>query len=575
MSTTSTYLVVDNSFHIIEKNESIISKVSFFVYNYLINPIIFNKSNRISLINYPQTILDIEHKPLDWFTLTKFMYDLNKFENKVQSIDLLSIITDILQSISPTAKKLKKCDIIIISAFNSNYDWENYENKIKYTLKTFDNINLILIDSFDFNQKDNYIHQNNIEILSSSIVNSNMNNIQSCTYTLQDAIDSLTKFPFLVPKFKKPVEIYNFKLELLGISDLEFNISAYPFAKKTSFTDYISSTSIDSENHEKIKDKYQFYYEEENKDNGEIEIKEIQNPTFLINSYKFGTSNLLITDLPKNIFNLNSMKSMIITSFVPKSSIPPWYLKQDSLIIFPSSKIIKNQSNLIEKDFSLYSELWYSMVRLDVVGLVRFVKKNGMDIKYGLIFPEGFIDANSEITGNVDFGCFIFIETIFKDDEKLVNLPNLLKMEVDSKIENEIDNLVDSFLIDDNEKPEIDSCIVSMNNILNNDIFYNLRENLIEQEQDESNDNNSNLLSNTITNSIRKFNNPLMSIERLIYLMSYFVLKNHLEKDGNFHMTLYDMYEEQGIPDEVIKKWLDIASQSGVFTPKELNKLYR
>lgn len=54
MSTRSIYLIVDNTSLIRRKGDSALSLVSFFVYNYLINPIVFNKSSKVSLIKVPK-----------------------------------------------------------------------------------------------------------------------------------------------------------------------------------------------------------------------------------------------------------------------------------------------------------------------------------------------------------------------------------------------------------------------------------------------------------------------------------------------------------------------------------------
>lgn len=613
MSARSTYLLVDNSFYIEQQNESLLSRISFFVYNYLINPVVFNRTNKVSLIKYPQSVTDVDHQPLDWYRITAFMASLRESSEigNDGAVDLMSTVTDILQSVSFSAKKLKSCDIIVVSAFDSKYDWDVYESKMKHVIESNDNINLILIDTMmDASENDNYFK--NLDIINNSIISANINNVQNFVYTLQDAIASHTKVSYLTPKFKKPVEIYSYKLQILGLPDLEFNISAYPFVKRSSMSDYMTSTKIDAKHHEKLKYKYVSYYEEYNNDKNkpdEKETKEISNPSFIIEGYKFGTSSFLVTDLPNNVFNLNSLKSMTITSFVPVSSIAPWYLNPDSLVIFPSGKDVKNnkEAGRLDKDVAMYSELWYSMVRLKVAATVRYVKKNGADVKYGLLYPQGFVDSYAESTGAVDYGCFIFVQTIFKDDEKLVNLPDLLKMKMkDPKVETEMDDLVDSFCIDRGES-RIESRTVSMNNTPINDVFYNLREDILEkdeideeEEHAEESHNNQNgenveektgeekaentenelntkkndILTNTITHAIRKYNNPLMSIERLIYLLSYFVVTNHLEKGGDNAMSLYDMYEEQGIPDGIIKKWLATAEQ-GVFRPTDLNEMYK
>lgn len=590
MSLRSTYLLIDNIDHIHSSNESTLSLISFFVYNYLINPIVFTKSNRVSLIRHPQSTLEVQHKPLDWYQITNFLSALENTSIST-SKDLTASILDILQTIvfnNLKSKSKSTTDVIIISPLNINYDWNSTGDKIKYIIQSNDKINLIFIDSFLQSQSSN--HDENINYINNTILNSNINNEQNFMYSLSDAISALTKSSLFTPKFKKPVEIYSYKLQILGLSDLELNISAYPFVKKNSMSDYISTTKIDSQTHSKIKDKYIYYYENKNTNNSRSfesdDINEIKNPEFIIEGYKFGTSNFLITDLSPKILNLNSIKSMVITAFVPKHTIPPWYLKQDSLIILPSSKNVKQKSETIDKDMAIYSELWYSMVRLNVVAMVRYVKKNGMDIKYGLLYPQGFIDEQAEYSGIIDFGCFIFVETVFKDDEKLVNLPNLLKMEIsDEKIQTEMDNLVDSFCLDhdDNDDDDddidnkIEACAISMNNIPANDIFYGLREEILTASGLSPNQApGKHLLSNTITSKINKYNSPLMSIDRLIYLTSYFIIQQHLQEnptDNNHqNFSLYELYEKYGIPLDIIEKWLDNAKEDRLFRPQFLVK---
>lgn len=566
--------------------------VSFFVYNYLISPIVFNKSNKVSLIRHPQAATDVDNRALSWSDIVRFVASLERPPDG--DTDLMHAVTDILQSVSFGVNKLKSCDIIIVSAFDSDYDWELYGSKIKALVEAHDNLNLIFVDSYaaatsddSAEPRDKY-HDANIKYINNSVVNANMNNEQNFTYTLGDAISALTKFSLFTPKFKKPVEIYSYKLQLLGIPDLELDISAYPFVKRSTLTDYVTSTSIDTKTQQRIREKYVYYYEEEGKEKenfGEKEAKEIQNPEFIIEGYKFGTSNFLLTDLPANVFSMNSIKSMIIASFVPKSTVPPWYLHQDSLIVLPSSKNVKNGSHTINKDMAIYSELWYAMVRLNVVAMVRYVKRNGTDVKYGILYPQGFVDEQSEMSGIIDFGCFIFVETIFKDDEKLVNLPDLLNWKIkDPKLETKMDALVDSFCLDKDDAdsdaddlPTVESCVVSMNDIPNNDIFYGLREEILEESglsSDQQGD--PHLLVKTVTSAIRKYNHPLMSIERLVYLISFFILQQHMQEDGGGDsVSLYSMYEKHGIPMQVIEKWLDTAKTGGVFRPTALNKEYK
>lgn len=600
MSARTTYLLVDNTSHVLRANESALSLVSFFVYNYLINPIVFNKSNKVSLIRHPQAVTDADNRALAWNDIVRFVAALETPHggDPANQTDLMKAVTDVLQSVSFGLGRLKSCDVLVVSAFDFDYDWELFGNKIKTLVETHDNLNLIFVDSYAASTsadslaeaRDKY-HDANIRYINKTVVNANMNNEQNFTYTLGDAISALTKFSLFTPKFKKPVEIYSYKLQLLGIPDLELDISAYPFVKRSSLTDYVASTSIDVRTQQRIKEKYVYYYEEEGteKENfGEKEAKEIQNPEFIIEGYKFGTSNFLLTDLPANVFSMNSIKSMTIASFVPKSTVPPWYLHQDSLIVLPSSKNAKNGSHTINKDMAIYSELWYAMVRLNVVAMVRYVKRNGTDVRYGILYPQGFVDEQSEVSGVIDFGCFIFVETIFRDDEKLVNLPDLVNRKIsDPKLESEMDALVDSFCLDTDDVdddvdqpddlPTVESCVVSMNDIPNNDMFYGLREEILEESgltSDQQGD--THLLAKTVTTAIRKYNHPLMSIERLVYLISFFILQQHMQEAGGGDPTsLYSMYEKHGIPMQVIEKWLDTAKTGGVFRPTALNKDYK
>lgn len=560
------------------QDEPSVQKITVFVYNYLINPINFNKSNKVALLSHPVDLDNTIPKSLEWCTLTKYISSLLNNKHSTDT-DLFESVDKIFQSLIYTANKLKSCDIIIISDFNNNYNWGKNGEKLQTYLKSYSNINLVCIDCFS-SDTDTELHDENIDFLNNSILSINENNENNFLYTIPEVITSLTKQSLITPKFKKPVEIYSYKLKILDIPDLEFNISAYPFVKRSSLTDYITSKSIDPKTQTKINEKYIYQYEDIKDDKtGEKELKEINNPELIIDGYKFGTSNFLITDLPNDILQLNSEKSMIITGFFPKNKIPPWYLKQDSLIILPYSKNIKKDgTSLVEKDTFMFTELLYSMIRTKVFATVRFVKKNGNDVKYGVLFPQGYVDKLTEMRGSMDFGCFIFVETIFKDDEKLVNLPNYLNMKIkDPKLQDEMDDLIDSYCIDkmdvddDNDEIPRETLAVSMNEIPMNDMFYNLRQSILEQQDEETKDKENQttnkILSDTVLMDIRKYNHPLMDFERLIYLCSYFILQQHLLSNGDPEMSLYSMYEKQGLPMQVINKWLDVAKEGQLFRP--------
>lgn len=585
MSFKTTYFLVDNTHHLESKDKLSVSIVSFFTYNYLISGSVFNKSNKVALLNYPWLDFNnVSPKALEWKDLALFMDTISKTEPPPGSCraDLVESLTDLLQSVCFSGPSSKTTDIIVVSAFEGKYSWATCQSKMQSVLKSYDKINLICVDS---STSTSCTHEENLEILNRSILGSNSNNEKNFLYTIQDAVAALTKTRLLAPKFKKPVEIYSHTLQILGLAGLELNISAYPFVKKSSLHDYLPTKSIDSKLHTSIKEKSIFYYEERegNKqgsdEDASIKLKEITDPEFITDGYKFGTSSFLLTDLPSDFLKMDTVKSMVITSFFPKDTVPPWYLKQDSLIVLPYSKNYtrRSEDHLLEKDFTMFSELWYSMVRRKVFANVRFVKRNGQEAKYGILYPQGYVDKESEESGAVDFGCFIFVETIYKDDEKLVNLPNLEKVEVgDPELEAKIDGLVRSYNIDDDnssdeeataggDNPSIDACVVSMNEDPANDLFYNLRDEITQESEGEPS--HRRIFSDSMTAKIAKFNNPLMSIERLVYLISYFILQQHLKAGGDPSTPLYTMCETYGMPVEVIRKWTDAANEEKVFYP--------
>ena len=594
MSSSYIYFIVDNTFHQLANDEKTINDVALFAYNYLINPINFNKSTKVSLVKFPpgSESTDLETSNLDWQRLTRFITDIlkvTKEEELDSNVELMEVLYRTLQTASSYAKKAKECNVVLISAFRDSYNWDSFFSKIASILKHFQNVNLICIDTFDSSHE---VHDMNTEIMNTSILGVNESNERNMLYTLEEAKNTLTSASTLVPKFKKPVEIYSYTLGILGIPDLEFNISAFPFTKKTGLHDYLTTKMIDTETQQPISQKYKWFYHTSNssdstehehtdtnqgEDTSEVEIK---NPNLIVDGYKFGTTNLLIADLPADEITIDSIKAMTITGFFPKNSVPPWYLKNDSLIILPYSKTAKkrDKDGLADKHFTMYSELWYSMVRQKVFAMVRFVKKNGQDVKYGILYPQGYADKNSEKNKEIDLGVFLFVETIFRDDEKLANLPNLLNWKVkDPAIEKEMDDLVDQFCLDENESESkdeekeelaVEAHVVSMNDSEMNDIFYKLRQEIEREEVGQTQEGGlpKGILEGTPTWRIRQYNSPLLAFERLIYLSSYFALLHQIKEKGDITIPLYQMYEKH-MPAYVFEAWLKKAEGGNIFRP--------
>lgn len=580
MSSRSTYFIVD----IIpedSENDVIVSQIT---YNYLINPIVNAKSNKISLIKYENktsTPLSINHKVLDWSCILNFISQIRKPSTSYDPDYLFDLIANLLTLLIDSSNKNKQFDIIIISKNLGDYSkLEKRCSFISDILKQYPFINLVYIDSFDNFNDDNLlkIHDSNISLIK-SIFNDDENlnvlnvtpNSRNFFYNISEI--NLNKFSNCIPKLKKPVEIYSGSLQLLNFENLSFNISAYTFVKKNSFSDYLSFTSIDKNSESKLNYSYDYtYFDPKNDEEKKFDNNNSYPDNKLFDCYKFGSSNLFLTS--SNFYkNQNTNKSLKIASFVPLNTIPPWYLKEDSLIIFPSKK-------LIDKDNAMFAELWYSMKRLKTAAIVRLIKRSGSDIKYGVLIPQNYIDDYTEISGQIDFGCFILIETIFKDDEKLVNLPNLYNIKIENDIQNEIDTLIDDFSIDNEENDSIyESNSVSMNNVIMNDMFFYIRSNLTKVPEKG----NNKVLANTITMALRNHKNPLLSYERLIYLITFLMLLSHLNhsKDAineikhddenteeEITQSLYQIYKQEGFPKEIVDRWLQSAN--GVFFPYDL-----
>lgn len=474
--------------------------VSLFTYNYLVHPISFNKSNKFGLLYNP--IEDFFLKPLDWKALNDFITEIENIKDG----DLMADVWQILQNISFASKRYASFNCLIITSLNKETRWATYINRLEDILKQINNINITLIDTTS--DTSSPIHNLNLTEWSK----------YAKVITLTEAIQCLTKWGLQVSKIKKPVEVYGYRMDIMEMFD--FSVSVYPYAKKNLIGDYIStktvSTDMDSVS-------YKYEYEEEG--------------TF-VEGFKFGSS--ILTDLPSTVFVQEIEKCLSITGFI-EGSVPPWYLKNDPLVVWPGK-------NADEKDIVIFNELWSSMVRKKVYATVRYVKRKGMDVKHGVLFPKCFI--NKETT-TIDNGAFIFVETIFKDEEKLVSVPNLMKI----KPKYDFDSILEDMNLDKNEKLlPLDFNIITMNE--DKDMFSKIQEKY-----------GRNPFYKTTTSKLLRQSNPLISIERLIYLSSYILAEKNREMEGNSHDTLAEMAKREGIPTAVIEKWLNTAKYH-VFRPK-------
>lgn len=558
MATRSTYILVDDS-----HDAEVDSSVACFVFSYCITPINFNRSNKTALLKFPYIDPQPNLEPLNWATLSTFIRDITK-KSRVDKphpngADLIASISDFLQSLQIRGiNKQKSCDVIVISPFRESYNWNKYKPKIIGVLQAYQNLNLICIDS-SAGTPSKY-HDDNMRILQDEIINANEYNERSLYCSIIDALLVVTKSEMLTPKFKKPVEIYSYNLSILGLPDLEFLVSAYPFVKKNTMADYVTLKRLNKESKLPVTNTSKYYYTKFDESKDEPVETEITSPEFVFEGYKFGTSNFLLTDLPPGIFQAETVKSMIITSFFPKETLPPWYLKNDTLIIFPFKTKAKKDDIILDRDTAMFSELWQAMAKKGVCANVRFVKKAGADVKYGVLFPQGYKDYK---TTHIDFGCFIFVETIFQDDEKLVSLPNLTKIEVEEKLQSEMDDMLDDINLDKDESDELfpfDSMVVEMNQVTMNDMFYYLRDTVTEYEDLNERD------FDRVTKKLRKTNNPLLSFERLIYLISAYTVYHHFSEGGHPSTPLYDMFSNGDIPTQFIDVWNENAKE-GSFIP--------
>lgn len=491
---TSTYFYVDYS-----PDPQTQQFISLFTYNYLVHPTIFNRSNKTILLHTP--LKELFLKPLDWEDINTYTAEIDD----LQIGDFMSDIWNVLQGISFTGSKYTNNNCIFLTSLQNTIDWDKYLLKFDNIFRQINNINITIIDTSTD--------------LTSETRESNISrwNKFGKVITLTESIQSLTKWGLQVSKLKKPVEVYGYKIDIMEMFD--FTVSVYPYTKKNLPGDYITVKTVSTD---MVPVSYKYEYEEEGT---------------IVDGFKYGRS--IITDLPSSVFVQEIEKCFSITGFV-RGNVPPWYLKNESVVVWPSKKAD-------EKDIVVFNELWSSMVRQKVYATVRFVKRQGADVKHGVLFPKCYVNKDSV---GVDNGVFIFVETVFKDYEKLVSVPNLMNIEP----KYDFDSIIDDMNLDTNEKLlPLDYNIVTMNE--DTDMFAN-----INPKQGQTG------FYKTVTNRLLQESNPIVSIERLIYLSSYLLVEKNRESGGGITDTLADISKREGIPAVVVEKWLKTA-KTGVFKP--------
>lgn len=504
-----TYYYVDY-----QKNPVTQQLISLFTYNYLVHPIIFNKTHKVALLHTP--IDEFPLKQLNWIRLNEFITQIEELQENSCMID----VWQILQGISFSGHN--SCDLIVVAPLDQDCEWQKYHNKFEIIMKQIKKVNITVIDTaIEVNSK---VRDFNIAAWGK----------YGKVITLNEGIQSLTKWGLQVSKYKKPVDVYGYRIDIFEMFD--FSVGVYPFTKKNSLTDYITTKTV-STNFEPVTYKYKYETNDKDNDDGVIKNFGLDDSITIVKGYKYGSS--IITDLPSEAFEQEVERCFSITGFV-EGTVPPWYLRNDSLIVVPG-KVAD------EKDIMIFNELWSSMVRKKVYATVRFVKRKGTNVKHGVLFPKCFVDRETTV---IEHGVFIFVETVFKDDEKLIGVPNLMKIEP----KYDFDSILDEMDLDKNEKLLAhDVNVIRMNEDLN--LFSKLLR-----------DDGRNPFYQTTTSKILNESNPLVSIERLIYLSSYILTEKNRETGGDPRDSLIDIAKREGIPSVVIEKWLDTA-KTGVFKP--------
>ncbi|TID28277.1 hypothetical protein CANINC_002590 [Pichia inconspicua] len=487
--------------------------VSLFTYNYLIHPIIFNKAHKVALLHTP--IGEFPLKQLNWIRL-------NEFITEVEELNESSFMQDtwqLLQNISFSGHT--SCDLVIVASLDQDCEWEKYHSKFETIMKQIKKVNITVIDTAD----DTNLTVRNFNIAAWTKYGK--------VITLNEGIQSLTKWGLQVSKYKKPVDVYGYRMDIFELFD--FAVGVYPFTKKNMLGDYIVTKTV-STNFEPISYKYKYEINGGDDDNNNNDDDD-SNLT-IVKGYKYGSS--VITDIPSEAFEQQVERCFSITGFV-EGAVPPWYLKNDSLIVCPGK-------TADEKDIMIFNELWSSMVRKRVYATVRFVKRKGTNVKHGVLYPKCFVDRETTV---IEHGVFIFVETVFKDDEKLVSVPNLMKI----KPKYDFDSILDDMNLDKDEK-----LIPHDVNVIRMNEDTNLFSKLLQKE-------GQNPFYKTTTSKILNESNPLVSIERLIYLSSYILTEKNRETGGSPDDLLVDIAKREGFPTIVIDKWLNTA-KSGIFKPK-------
>lgn len=209
--------------------------VSLFTYNYLIHPIIFNKAHKVALLHTP--IGEFPLKQLNWNRL-------NEFITEVEELNESSFMQDtwqLLQNISFSGHT--SCDLVIVASLDQDCEWEKYHNKFETIMKQIKKVNITVIDTAD----DTNLTVRNFNIAAWTKYGK--------VITLNEGIQSLTKWGLQVSKYKKPVDVYGYRMDIFELFD--FAVGVYPFTKKNMLGDYIVTKTV-STNFEPISYKYKY-----------------------------------------------------------------------------------------------------------------------------------------------------------------------------------------------------------------------------------------------------------------------------------------------------------------------------
>ncbi|KAH3665845.1 hypothetical protein OGAPHI_004033 [Ogataea philodendri] len=115
-------------------------------------------------------------------------------------------------------------------------------------------------------------------------------------------------------------------------------------------------------------------------DNEENAEKKIVQDTQVQEAYKYGASTVPITLSLKQLLKMNSYAGLDFLQFVDRSTIPPWYYHGEAEIL------LSNQNSTLRDQYA-FNMLAQSMLEQDLVGIVRYVKKNGGPVKLAAMSP--------------------------------------------------------------------------------------------------------------------------------------------------------------------------------------------